>query len=105
MKRSIIALATILVFMLPAFAVQAGGLGDVEKGMTRDKVRALVGEPDTVNSYPTWKRFVPRMGRWSTDRKRMDWVYEGKGRVIFSHNQYVDDYKVLKVITASDAGG
>jgi hypothetical protein len=74
MKRSIIALATILVFMLPAFAVQAGG-------------------------------FVPRMGRWSTDRKRMDWVYEGKGRVIFSHNQYVDDYKVLKVITASDAGG
>ena len=45
------------------------------------------------------------MGRWSTDRRRRDWVYEGKGRVIFTHNQYTDDYKVLETVPASKTGG
>jgi hypothetical protein len=101
MKRSIIALVTLLSFLLPALAVQAGSFNDIQKGMTEKKVKALVGEPDSENSYPTWKRFVPRFRTWSTDRKRMDWVYNDKGRVVFSHNQYVDEYKVLKVIPDS----
>ena len=97
MLRSLLSLATAILISLAGLAALAGDLSDVTKGMTEEKVRSLLGEPDDANSYPTWKRFVPRMGRWSNDRKRMDWVYHDKGRIVFSYNRYTHMYKVLKV--------
>lgn len=105
MLRSFVSCFAAALICTTALAAQAGSLADVEPGMTEDQVREILGEPDEAYGYPTWKRFVPIFRRWAKDKKRVTWAYEGRGKVIFSYNQYIHAYKVSEVVADGGDGG
>ncbi|MCA9509564.1 MAG: hypothetical protein R3E88_01305 [Myxococcota bacterium] len=71
-------------------------LAKVEKGMSDDQVVAILGQPDHQNAYVTAKAFLP--WNYSPDTSRSDFIYKGKGRVVFSRNAYSGRLKVIRVI-------
>lgn len=71
-------------------------LSKVETGMNDTQVRNILGNPDNANAYMTGKAWIPFY--YGTDTRRTDWMYKGKGRVVFSRNQYTGGLKVIRVI-------
>ncbi len=68
----------------------------VEPGMNDTDVRKILGEPDDTNGYMTGKQFIPWY--YGSDTSRTDWVYRGKGRIVFSRNRYSGNLKVVEVL-------
>lgn len=70
-------------------------LAKVQRGMSAEQVREILGEPTSTNAYMTGKAFIPFY--YGTDTARTDWKYKGLGRVVFSRNQYTGSLKVIRV--------
>lgn len=80
-----------------AAAAPAGSaLAKVNAGMTEIEVRKLLGEPDRSNAYQTGKAWIPFY--YGPDTARTDWVYAGKGRVVFSRNRYTGELRVIHTL-------
>lgn len=80
-----------------ATAPPAGSpMAQINNGMTEIEVRKALGEPDSSNSYQTGKAWIPFY--YGPDTARTDWVYTGKGRVVFSRNRYSGGLKVVRVL-------
>jgi hypothetical protein len=72
-------------------------LSKIEIGMTDAEVRALLGEPANIRSYPTGKNWIPFY--FGADTYRFDWIYSKTGRVIFANtNRFSRSVKVVEVI-------
>jgi len=65
-------------------------------GMNDTEVRKALGEPDNANAYMTGKAFIPFY--FGPDTARTDWMYKGKGRIVFSRNTYSGGLKVIRVM-------
>jgi len=68
----------------------------VTVGMNDTEVRKVLGEPDNANAYMTGKQFIPFY--FGPDQSRTDWMYKGKGRIVFSRNSYSGALKVIRVM-------
>ena len=71
-------------------------LSKVELGWTDTQVRKQLGEPDNSNAYMTGKAWIPFY--YGPDTHRTDWMYKGKGRVVFSRNRWSGALKVIRVL-------
>lgn len=71
-------------------------MAKVKPGMSDVDVRKIMGEPSRSHSYPTGKSWIPFY--YGPDTTRTEWNYTGKGRVVFSRNQYSGGLKVIKVL-------
>lgn len=84
-----------------SFAVpQDNPLYAVKSGMNEVAVRNAVGNPQSSHSYTTGKQWIPFY--FGPDTARTEWVYEGKGRVVFSRNRYSGELSVVKVIAEGE---
>lgn len=72
-------------------------LAKVEKGMSDDQVVAILGQPDHRNHYMTGKAWIP-YNFGGGDKMRSDFIYKGKGRVVFTQNQWSGRLSVIKVV-------
>jgi ABC-type Fe3+-hydroxamate transport system substrate-binding protein len=70
--------------------------GKVTVGMNDTEVRKILGEPDNANAYMTGKAFIPFY--FGPDTARTDWMYKGKGRIVYSRNTYSGGLKVIRVM-------
>ncbi|HBZ72300.1 MAG TPA: hypothetical protein DEP35_22230 [Deltaproteobacteria bacterium] len=70
-------------------------LAKIQAGMSDAEVQKILGEPDNRNFYPTGKGFIPFY--YGGDTARTDWIYKGKGRVVFSHNRWSGSLQVVRV--------
>ena len=70
-------------------------LAKVQPGMNDAQVRSLVGDPDDSEAYMTGKMFIPFY--FGPDTHRAEWIYRGKGRVVFSRNRWTGGLKVIDV--------
>ena len=68
---------------------------EVQMGMNDVQVRNVLGDPDNSNAYMTGKMFIPFY--FGPDTHRAEWMYKGKGRVVFSRNRWTGGLKVIKV--------
>ena len=71
-------------------------LAQVQVGWTDAEVRKALGEPDNANAYMTGKAFIPFY--YGPDTHRTDWMYKGKGRIVYSRNTYSGGLKVIRVM-------
>jgi hypothetical protein len=78
-------------------------LSKITPGMGESDVREVLGDPDNQNSYQTGKAWIPYYH--GPDTSRTDWMYKGKGRVVFSRNAYSGKLKVVRVIYNPDESG
>lgn len=65
-------------------------------GMNDAEVRKILGDPDNANAYMTGKGFIPFY--FGPDTTRTDWMYKGKGRIVYSRNTYSGGLKVIRVL-------
>lgn len=70
-------------------------LAKIQVGMSDTDVRKILGEPDNANGYITGKAFIPWY--FGSDTSRTDWLYKGKGRIVFSRNRYSGNLQVVRV--------
>ncbi len=59
------------------------------------EVRKVLGEPDNTSSYMTGKIFIPFY--FGTDAFRVDWLYAGQGRIVFSRGAWGDQFKAIAI--------
>jgi len=64
--------------------------------MNDTEVRNIMGDASNANMYMTGKAFIPFY--YGPDTHRTDWMYNGKGRVVFSRNRWSGALKVINVI-------
>jgi len=75
-------------------AVPSGSpLAKVQTGMTEIQVRKIMGEPDNSRSYMTGKAWIPFY--FGGDTHRVDWTYNGVGRVVFTRNRWSGSITVV----------
>lgn len=77
-------------------APAGSALAAIELGWTDAQVRKVLGEPDNSNAYMTGKNWIPFY--FGPDTHRTDWMYKGKGRVVFSRNRHSGGLKVIRVL-------
>ena len=83
-------------------AIPAGHpLAKIEKGMSDDQVVAILGQPDHRNHYMTGKAWIP-YNFGAGDKTRSDFIYKGKGRVVFTQNQWNGRLSVINVLYNPD---
>ncbi|HYB12366.1 MAG TPA: hypothetical protein VEG67_02775 [Myxococcota bacterium] len=70
-------------------------LAKIQAGMSDTEVRKILGDPDNANGYITGKAFIPYY--FGPDTSRTDWLYKGKGRVVFSRNRWSGNLTVVRV--------
>jgi hypothetical protein len=82
----------------PGYSEPAAGspLSKVAVGMNDTEVRKILGDPDNANAYMTGKAWIPFY--YGPDTHRTDWMYKGKGRVVFSRNRWSGALKVIRVM-------
>jgi hypothetical protein len=83
----------------------ANGLSRVQRGMPDDQVRDLVGMPTSTNHYPTGKGWIPVYGWWGGDAYRTEWIYKGKGRVVFNQKPFSSRLRVINVVSDASEDG
>lgn len=71
-------------------------LAKIQIGMNDAEVRKILGDPDDANAYMTGKAWIPFY--YGPDTHRSDWMYKGKGRVVFSRNRWSGALKVIRVM-------
>jgi len=70
-------------------------LAKVSIGMSDTEVHNAIGGPTGTRTYPTGKQAIPFY--YGPDLMRTDWKYKGQGRVIFSHDRYGANMKVIRI--------
>jgi hypothetical protein len=80
--------------------VSGSPLSKVAVGMNDVEVRKILGDPDNANAYMTGKAWIPFY--YGPDTHRTDWMYKGKGRVVFSRNRWSGALKVIRVMANSN---
>ena len=73
-------------------------LAQIELGMQHDEVRRILGSPDARIDRLTAKAWIPFYDSPGTNLR--DWIYEGKGRVVFS--LYEGSLEVIDVVYDPD---
>jgi hypothetical protein len=68
-------------------------LAKVENGMTDIQVRKIMGDPDNQTTYMTGKQFIPW---YFGPTHQTDWIYYGKGRVVFAINRWSGSLAVIR---------
>jgi hypothetical protein len=68
----------------------------VQVGMTQPEVQKILGDPTGRHEYPTGKNWIPFYH--GPDRWRSEWLYKGKGSIVFTHNAYSGSITVLEVL-------
>lgn len=68
----------------------------ITRGMPENDVRKILGEPTDRRDYMTGKQFIPWY--FGKDTSRSDWIYKGKGHVVFTRNQYSGALTVIEVL-------
>jgi hypothetical protein len=78
-------------------AAPAGSkLSQVQKNMTPEQVRSIMGAPNGEKSYVTGKAFIPYY--YGADAgTNTEWSYKGVGRVVFGVNKYTNNTRVIRV--------
>lgn len=78
-------------------AAPAGSkLSKVQKDMTPEQVRTIMGAPNGEKSYVTGKAFIPYY--YGADAgTNTEWSYKGVGRVIFGVNRYTNNTRVIRI--------
>ena len=74
----------------------AGSLSQVQPKMPEEQVRALLGQPDSQVSYPSWKQFMP--WNWGGGGTRVEYKYKGQGRVIMETRAWTGQLRVVQVV-------
>jgi hypothetical protein len=97
-----VGLALGLATVQPAFAQETpppagSAMAKVTKGMPSEQVQEILGAPTSTNSYPTGKGWIPFYGWWGGDSYRTDFIYKGKGKVIFNQKPFSSRLKVIRV--------
>jgi hypothetical protein len=81
----------------PALPIPKGHVfGKIKEGMTDSEVEKILGKPSDRRDYVTGKAFMPYY--YGSDTSRSDWIYKGKGHVVFTRNRYNGSLSVLEVI-------
>lgn len=75
-------------------------LAKIKTGMADTAVRRILGEPASSRSYMTGKRWIPFY--YGPDTRRVEYIYSGLGRVVFSRNRYSGSLKVISVSYNAD---
>lgn len=70
-------------------------LTKIDEGMASAQVAEILGQPASQQTYQTGKAWIPFY--WGSDLSRTDWKYQGEGRVVFSHNRWTGNMKVIRV--------
>ncbi len=79
-------------------------LSVVSKGMSREEVSDLLGEPTSTSTRVTGKAFNPFY--YGSDNARLTYYYKGKGRVLFSQrSSYSNVWRVMEVELDSSEPG
>ena len=68
----------------------------IHEGMTPEEVGKILGEPTGRHEYPTAKNWIPFYH--GSDTWRSEWLYKGKGSIVFTHNRYSGSTTVLEVL-------
>jgi hypothetical protein len=78
-------------------AAPAGSkLSKVQKDMSPEQVREIMGAPTSEKSYVTGKAFIPYY--YGADAgTNTEWAYKGVGRVVFGVNKYTKATRVIRV--------
>jgi len=70
--------------------------GKITNGMAENDVRKILGEPSDRRDYVTGKAWIPYY--YGSDTSRSDWIYKGKGHIVFSRNRYNGALSVIEVL-------
>jgi hypothetical protein len=71
-------------------------LAKVQKDMSPEQVRAIMGAPNNEKSYVTGKAFIPYY--YGADAgTNTEWSYKGVGRVVFGVNKYTRNTRVIRI--------
>jgi len=71
-------------------------LAKVEKKMTQDQVRKIMGDPDNEKSYVTGQAFNP-FNYGGNSGANVEWSYKGVGRVIFTVHRWTHQLQVVRI--------
>lgn len=80
-------------------------IADISKGMSREEVYSLMGQPTAVSSHQTGKAWIPFNFK-GADVVRSNAFYKGQGRIVFSQDSvYSQNFRVLEVhINPNESG-
>lgn len=67
----------------------------VHEGMSDEEVRKILGDPTNREDYMTGKVFIPFYH--GSDTSRSNWIYKGKGNIVFTRNRYSNLLSVIEV--------
>lgn len=70
--------------------------GKITKGMADNEVAKILGQPTDRRDYMTGKQFIPWY--YGKDTSRSDWIYKGKGHIVFVRNRYSGSLTVIEVL-------
>ena len=76
-------------------AAKSAGFDQIHEGMSDEEVKKILGEPASQEEYITGKNFIPFYH--GPDRTRQNWVYHGKGNIVFTRNSYSGHLSVIEV--------
>jgi hypothetical protein len=68
----------------------------IQEGMSDTDVKKILGDPTDRHEYMTGKGFIP--GYYGSDTSRSEWIYKGKGSIVFSRNRYSGNLSVVEVL-------
>jgi hypothetical protein len=71
-------------------------LAGVEKKMSPEKVREIMGAPDNEKSYVTGQAFNP-FNYGGNSGANVEWSYKGVGRVIFTVHRWTSQLQVTRI--------
>jgi hypothetical protein len=68
----------------------------IHEGMTEAEVQKVLGDPTGRHEYPTGKNWIPFY--YGSDTWRSEWLYKGKGSVVFTHGRFGGTSTVVEVL-------
>jgi hypothetical protein len=77
-------------------APEGSKLAKVEKKMTQEQVREIMGPPDNEKSYVTGQAFNP-FNYGGNSGANVEWSYKGVGRVIFTVHRWTHQLGVTRI--------
>lgn len=80
----------------PEIAPGSGSLDDVRVGMLHTRVREILGDPDDRSTRATLRAWIPFYSGPGTHERT--WVYQGRGRVVFTVDSHRGTLRVARVI-------
>ena len=71
-------------------------LAKVEKKMSPEQVREIMGDPDNEKSYVTGQAFNP-FNYGGNSGANVEWSYKGVGRVVFAVHRWTNKLVVIRI--------